>query len=471
MERSIEKQLVDWKSSKFRKPLLINGARQVGKTYIVEKIFGPKNFKRILKIDFRSDRQTRIFVKNHPNPKAIIDYLSLKFDIQIDAETLLFFDEIQEAVQILTAAKYFKQNFPQLFVIMTGSLVRIKLKQLETENENGDIKYDPEIDEEFQDGHNNFLYPVGKLDKMNMYPMTFDEFLKNYKPALCNIIMDSLKNKTSLDSSYHQMAMDSFFTYLQVGGMPEAVAIFLETGSISQAQKSLQTIFNDYLTDMGLYQLSGATISRTRIIFENIYEQLNKENKNFKISDIEKGKRLRDYLSPFDWLTLSRLIYKSNLVKERISLPLKPDNDSLFRVYLPDCGLFTYESRINLSSFSDSLNQSTLSGIFMENFLAEELQARSIPLFYWKGKTSSEFEFILNVNDYAVPVDSKKSRGNLSSLEVFKRFNSYVYSIKVSKNKYGFDEKTKILTLPFYLFPFYLDQMIKEGKIQPFDKD
>lgn len=466
MKRSIEKQLVKWKDSKFRKPLLINGARQVGKTYVVESLFGPKNFSKILKIDFRSDSQSRKFVKNHPDARAIINYLDLRFGISIDSSTLLFFDEIQEAVQILTAAKYFKQDCPQIPVIMTGSLVRTRLKQLEAENESNRISLDPEIEKENQDGHNNFLFPVGMLDEMNMYPMTFDEFLVEYKPSLYKLVLDSYISKKSLDQSYHKLALDAFYIYLQVGGMPEAVAVFLNSQSVVQSQKTIQTIFNDYLADMGLYQVSSQTISRTRMVFNNIYEQLDKENKNFKIAVIEKGKRFRDYLSAFDWLTLTRLIYKSELVKERLSLPLKSESNSLFRIYLPDCGLFTYEARINLSVFVSSLNQNTLAGILMENYVAEELSARDVPLFHWKGKSSSEFEFIVNEDDYTVPIDVKKNRGSLDSLNVFKRFNPYKYSIKVSQNRYGFSEENKILTLPFYLFPFYLNEMLEKGHIQ-----
>jgi len=467
MKRNIEKKLIEWKNSSFRKPLLIVGASHVGKTYVIENLFGPSNFSKVLKVDFRSDSQARKFVKNHPDAKAILEYLSLRFSLQITSDTLLFFDEIQEATQILTAAKYFKQDYPQIPVIMAGSLVRTRLKQMESDNSENVMRLDPEIEKDNQDGHNNFLFPVGMLDELDMYPMTFDEFLNSYNPSLYSLIKQSLLDEKNLDSSYHQMAMDSFSTYLQVGGMPEAVSIYLKEKSVLLAQQRLQTIFKDYLSDMGLYQISSQTIARSRMVFESVYLQLDKENKNFKISAIEKGKRLRDYLSPFDWLTLARLVNRSYLVKERVSLPLKPEAESLFRIYLPDCGLFTYESKINLASFIDSLNNNTLSGIFMENYVSEELKARGIPLFYWKGKTSSEFEFVINIDNHVIPIDCKKNKGSLNSLEVFQRYNQYDFSIKVSQNKYGYNQEKKILTLPFYLLPFYLDEMINKGRIQP----
>lgn len=465
MKRSIENKLIKWKNDPFRKPLLLNGARQVGKTYLIKEMFGPNNFKRMIYIDFRIDAESRKFVKNHPSAKDIIQFISLKFETQIDEDTLVFFDEIQEATQILTAAKYFAQDYRRIPLIMAGSLVRVKLKQLESENDGKDIRFDPEIDEAHQDGHNNFLFPVGKIDELDIYPMTFDEFLLAYKPSLYKFLSDSFLAKEPLENEYHQMAIDAFYDYLKVGGMPEAVDVFIKVGSSLRAQETLRRIFDNYLSDMGLYQVSSQTIARSRMVFNSVYSQLNKENKNFKISEIEKGKRFRDYMSPFDWLTVARLVYKCSLVKERVTLPLRSDSDSLFRVYLPDCGLFALESGINLSSFNDSLEKNTLSGIFMENFFADELMARNIDLFYWKGKTSSEFEFLLDINNEIIPVDTKKNKRVSSSLAVYKTFNKYTYSIKVSKNKYGFDKDSGIYTLPYYYVSFFLNALVEKGEI------
>ena len=465
MRRNIEKSLLEWKSNPRRSPLLILGARQVGKTYAVDTLFGPSSFDRMIKVDLRSDQASRRYIKNHPDAEKIIRYLENRYETPIDENTLLFFDEAQEAVQILTAAKYFKQNFPKIPVIITGSLVRVKLKQLESENGGERIALDPEIEPENQDGHNNFLYPVGCLQELSMYPLTFDEFLLAYRPTLYETVKNSFISKTPLEKELHDLAIEAFFLYLQVGGMPDAVMSFLETSSPVKARVVLRGIFDSYLSDMGLYQLSSATIARSRMIYESIFTQLNKENKNFKIADIEKGKRFRDYLNPFDWLVLARLVYKTNLAKERVVLPLAPENDSLFRVYLPDCGLFAYESKMNLNDFIPSFETNSFSGIFIENYVAEELSARGIELFYWKGKSSSEFEFLLDIDSKVVPLDAKKGRGGLDSLKVFQNFNPLHFAIKVSANRYGYDETRKILTLPFYYLPFYLDELKEQGRI------
>lgn len=464
IRRRIEQKLNEWKNSQNRKPLLIYGARQVGKTYLIKEIWGKENFSKLIYIDFRSDVEARKFVKNYPSPQKIVEYLSLRFNCQIDEKTLLFFDEIQEAIQILTAAKYFAQDYSSIPLIMTGSLVRVRLSALE-KNDNLSMKFDPEIEKENQDGHNNFLYPVGKIDKLNMYPLTFDEFLFAYKPQLYDFVQKSFLNEEPLIPAYHRMVLDVFYIYLQIGGLPEAVSTFLSTGNILYARNRVETIYEDYLSDMSLYQISNQTIVRTKLVFENIYSQLNKENENFKITQIEEGKRFRDYLSSFDWLSLSRLAYRSELVKERVTLPFVSPNESLFRMYLPDCGLFAIESKINPASFSISLKENTLSGIFFENYVATELKARGIPLFYWKGKTSSEFEFLLDMSGDAVPLDAKKSKGTLDSLKVFRSMNSNKLAIKVSANCYGFNKENGLLTLPYYDLCFFLDKNIAEGKI------
>lgn len=465
IRRKLEKDLNKWKASPTRNPLLIYGARQVGKTYLINDVWGKENFKKVIRIDLRNDVEARKLIKNYPNPEKIMEYLSLRFGTEINKDTLLFFDEIQEAIQILTAAKYFSENHKEIPVIMTGSLVRVKLAALE-KNNNLTIKLDPGIEKENQDGHNNFLYPVGKIDKMNMYPLTFNEFLFAYKPALYSLLENSFLEEKELISTYHQMALDAFYIYLQIGGLPEVNKIYLTSGSILNALAKVESIYMDYLSDMSLYQISNQTIVRTKMVFENIYNQLNKENKNFKINEIEVGKRYRDYMSAFDWLNMARLAYRSELTKEKVTLPLISQNESLFRTYLPDCGLFSIESKINPASFMTSIKENTLSGIYIENYVATELVARDIPLFYWKGKTTSEFEFLLDIDNKIIPVDAKKGKGSLNSLNNFRNQNSNKLAIKVSTNKYGLDKVNGILTLPFYYLGFFLDKNKEEGKIR-----
>lgn len=241
--------------------------------------------------------------------------------------------------------------------------------------------------------------------------------------------------------------------------MPEVVDTFLKTKSYLKARQTLKVIYDNYLNDMSLYQISSQTIIRTRRVFDNIYLQLNKDNKNFKIASFEKGKRYRDYENPLAWLSLAGLVLESHMVKEKVTSPLSPDEESLFRIYLPDTGLFAMQSMINPDTFIDTSKQNTLAGIFIENFAACELTARNFKLFYWKGKTSSELEFLIQDRGKIIPMDCKKNKGSLDSLYKYREYNSNNPAIKVSNNKYGYDEGNRLLSLPFYYLSFYLEEL------------
>lgn len=456
MKRKYLKNLEKWLNDPFRKPMLVYGARQVGKTTLIKDIFAEKYFNKYIYIDFKKDINERVFIKNHVDAKEIINYLSIRKDITIDKDTLLIFDEIQECMPCLTSLKYFAQDFKEIPVIASGSMIRIKMHQIEYQGNN--IRIDSEIDPENQDGNNNYMFPTGKIDSFEMFPMDYLEFLFNRNEKLYNYIMDKFNsNNKVLDKEMHNLAMRSIFEYMLIGGMPEIVDLYIKTGSYQRAKQNLQILYSDYLNDMALFQISQETIMRTKNVFNNIYKELNKENKNFKINNIEKGKRFRDYMYPIDWLIAGNIVYKSSQLKEHVKLPLVNDEDSLFRIYLSDLGYFSLQSGIGAENFITDVTDNTLSGIFFENYVACELKSRGFDLFYWKGKTTSELEFIIPINGKAVPIDAKKNKGSLDSLNKYRENNKNELAIKVSQNKYGYNEKNKLLTLPFYYLGIYLD--------------
>ena len=244
--------------------------------------------------------------------------------------------------------------------------------------------------------------------------------------------------------------MEVLYKYLLVGGMPEAVDAFLENESYYDSREVLKELYDNYLSDMQLYQASPESIIRTKSIFRNIYAELNKENKNFKASLIEKGTKNRDMKTPIDWLTTALLVHKSYLVNERVTIPLIQDENANYRLYLGDIGMFSYQSGINAASFLDKDAHNTLAGVFFENYVALELVAHEFKLCYWKGKNDVELEFLIEVNGNIYPVDVKKSKGTLNSIEKFRNHNPLNYVIKISKNNYGIDETNKIVTIPLY---------------------
>lgn len=437
MYRKYLKKLDDWLVDPHRKPLIVWGARQVGKSYLIKDLFAETKFKdKFIYVDCRIDSDFVNYCEKHINPKDVINYLSLDRNKVIDKNTLLIFDEAQECLPIITLLKYFCQDYPEIPIIVTGSMVRIKIQRT---NRKRGVSND-----------NKFLFPVGKINQITVYPLNFEEFLMNSNQMLYHSILDAYKNKKALDRTTHEMALKVFYDYLLVGGMPEAVDIFLETNNYQKSRVILKDLYDNYLSDMELYQASPEAIVRAKKIFENIYSQLNKESKNFKSSLIEAKSGIREMRSPIDWLTLAYIVQKSCLLKEKVTVPLIDSNESLFRLYLADIGMFSYQSGINAATFIDKDARNALSGIFFENYVANELTNAGIKLFYWKGKNNSEFEFVVEFNSIIIPIDVKKSKGSLNSLNDFRNHNKTDIAVKISSNQYGYDEKNKILTIPFY---------------------
>ena len=451
MERNALQTLIDWNNNKRKKPLIVWGARQVGKTYLVKDIFAETYYKgNYIYVDCKKEDEIRDFCEGTANAEKIIEYISLFFGKQIDENTLLIFDEVQECPNIVSSLKYFCQDFRQIPVIATGSMVRIKI-QRETHKRGA--------------GNNEkFLFPVGKINQMTVYPMTFDEFLMNSNRMLYKKVKEAYEKKKPLDASIHDMAMEQIYRYLLVGGMPEAVEAYIDGDNLLESREILKVLYDNYLSDMELYQASQEAVLRSRTLYQNIYKELNKESKNFSPGLIEEKSRTRDFATSIQWLTMAHVINQSYQLKEHITMPLMQDSDSNFRLFLGDIGMFSYQSGINAASFVSNKRENTLSGIFFENFVANELIAKEHKLFYWRGKSSAELEFIIESDNKLYPIDVKKGRGTLNSLQKFSNHNKFEYAIKVSKNNYGYNAEQKLLTLPFYFFPFAAKDLA-EGKM------
>lgn len=445
MERTKTKELENWLKSPRRKPLIVWGARQVGKTYLVRNIFAKQYFKDYIYIDLKKDDQARTFFATTSDSDKYINYIEARFGKKLTPEVLLIFDEVQQCHQVISSLKYFCQDHRELPVIATGSLVRLSIKQQDQKNKDDD-----------------FLFPVGKIDSLNIYPVTFEEYLMNVSRPLLEMIKSSYSNRQALDQVYHEMAMDFLYQYLTIGGLPEPLDIFIQDKSYVDATKVLKEVYSNYLGDMDTYNVSNETILKTRNVYKNIFSQLNKENKNFKISLLEKGKSNRDYFSAYEWLELAHVIYRCHNVKAHVPLPLQEENSGLFRLYLADEGIFTCQSQVNQADFFVKDRRNTLSGIFYENYTACEFAAKGIPLFYWTGKQTHEFEFVVYSGGKLYPIDVKKKKGNLGSLQEFRMLNGKCTAIKISGNNFGYNSEQDILTIPHYAV-FALAQDLTQG--------
>ena len=451
MERKYLTKLEEWIKKPNRKPLMVWGARQVGKSYLVEELFAKKYFgDRYLKLDLSDEDDFVEYAENNSNLEKVLDYIELHYHFVPDKEHLLFFDEAQECPSIVKMIKQFCEKRRDIPLIVSGSLVRLRIHR------------------DSKKANKEFLFPVGKMNQLYVYPMTFDEFLLNYDSNMHEYVNRKFESKDAIDQYIHQELMDVFRTYMYVGGMPEAVQTFLDykdkkIQAYKETSERIQEIYDDYLADMGLYQTSSESIIRSRLIYKDIYKQLNKENENFKISNTIENAKNRDMINPYFWLTTANVVLQSFCLKEKITLPLIEGENSIFRFYLSDVGMFTHQSGLNYERFLID-KDNALSGIYYENYIATELVARRYPLFYWKGKRSSEFEFIMNIDNSIVAIDAKRGKSNLNSLEEFRSHNKTDLVIKVSSNQYGYNEAQKLLTLPFYFFSFYLNGLESNSK-------
>lgn len=447
MLRNATNLLTKWNVRNNRKPLIVWGARQVGKTYLVKDIFAEEYYPdAYIYIDFKIEDEIRDFCDYTANAEKIIEYISLYKGKDINKNTLLIFDEIQECPNIISSLKYFCQDFREIPVIATGSMVRIRLQRELTRNGSAQ----------------KFMFPVGKIEQLTIYPLSFDEFLLNSNEKLFNATKKAYESRKPLNSSVHELVLNEFYKYLLIGGMPEAVNTYFESNSFLESRRVLKDLYDNYLSDMELYQASRESCLRSKNLFSNIYRQLNKKSKNFSPGFIEEKTKTRDYFHPIQWFTLAHIVNQSFQLKQHVTMPLIPDGEGKFRLFLGDIGMFSYQSGINASSFIAPDKENTLSGIFYENYVANELVAKGIGLYYWRGKNEAELEFIIESDNKLYPLDVKKGKGVLNSLDKFSNQNSFEVAIKVSKNNYGYDHEKKLVTIPFYFMSF-LAEDLKNG--------
>lgn len=347
-------------------------------------------------MDFKLEDEIRNFCDESADPKKIIEYISLRKGRKIDSRILLIFDEVQECPNIISSLKYFCQDYREIPVIATGSMVRIRL----TRSRRG------------KNDDRRFLFPVGKINKITLYPMTFEEYLMNLNPVMYETIRKAYDAKEPLSSEIHQLVMEQVYRYLLIGGMPEALDVYIDSGDALESREILKDLYDNYLSDMELYQASPESVLRSRSLFQNLYRELNRETKNFSPGLIEEKGRTRDFASSIQWLTMAHIVNQSFQLKERITQPLIKDNDSNFRLFLGDIGMFSYQSGINPASFVSNERENTLSRIFFENFVANEFIAKDIPLFYWRGKRDAELEFIVASDNSTVSDRGQKRTRN-----------------------------------------------------------
>lgn len=439
MKRKITQRLIDWKNRPDHKPLILQGARQVGKTYILEE-FGREHYKNYIKVSLDLVPDVRNFLKDNINPLEIIAYLETIYNERIvPHETLVILDEIQDCKQALLALKYFQEDYPQYDIVAAGSLLGVAVNQ-----GNKPVEEDREKQEEEE-----FSYPVGKVDELRLYPMDFEEFLWAINmDVLAQDIRSHFNSNEAMPASVHQMALDLYQRYLIVGGMPESVGKYAQTHSFLECRAVQQSILIGYNADMAKYAKPATTV-KIRACFNSIPAQLAKENRKFQYKLAQKGGTAKIFGEAIEWLILAGIVHKCKLISHGF-IPLSAqEDDSDFKIYMSDIGLLNTMAQMPAQLLLSSIDtENTFLGSVAENYVAQALSANGITLRYWKNDNTQEVEYILQDGLDVIPVEVKKGRKvDAISMNYFKKTYNCPFAYRISGKNFGFVGEIKAIPL------------------------
>lgn len=435
LKRKVDKFLIDWKNSPDKKPLIIKGARQIGKTESI-KNFAKNNYKSVIEINFALQKQYKDIFDNGFEVDTIIKNISLRnpdFEF-IPGETLIFFDELQDCINCATSLKSFNQD-KRYDVICSGSLMGINYNEIESNS-------------------------VGNKEDYEMYSMDFEEFLwaKGYKEKQIENLYEHMINVTPLSNTELSVMFENFKEYMVIGGMPAIVNSFIKNNNYSGTLKMQEQILKDYEEDITKYA-NGLDQGKILNVYRKIPTFLGNENKKFQISKVEKGARNREYVGTIDWLNNAGIINVCYCM-EQPELPLggnyNPDN---FRLFFRDTGLLIgsldEEAQEDLRN---NKNFNTYKGAIYENIVGDMLVKQGYKLYFYKNeKGTIEMDFFIRDKDSLIPVEVKATDGatvSLNNLIESEKYKDIKYGIKLGYKNIGFNGK-------FYTFPYFLTFLLK----------
>ncbi len=425
MDREIMKDLINWKKSKKRKPLIIHGARQVGKTYIIKK-FGKENYDNLIYVNFETNKELSIQISDIIDAKYIINKLELFYGEKIiPGKTLIFFDEIQANERALTSLKYFYEEASDYHIIAAGSLLGIAINR------------------------KDYSFPVGKVQMLNMYPLSFKEFLIVIgKGNLIEEIQKHFEDNSRMDKDIHNLCLKLYRTYLVVGGMPEVVNTYLLEQKVIATIDVQAEILLSYERDMTKYadnNLSNRIISA----FDSIPVQLAKDNQKFQYKVISKGGTSGIFGEAILWLKNSGMVEQVYKVNPEMPLEMHKDLTS-FKLYMSDVGLFVNKAGYPLYQIDLEIQPTMISmGPLTEHYVANELRVNGYETYYWESDGKAKLDFIIQKNTDIIPIEVKTSIHTKSrSLDLYMKINNPKYGIRISEKNFGFENNIK--SVPLY---------------------
>lgn len=440
MERFAMKNLAAWKDSPDRKPLLVQGARQVGKTWLIRE-FGRACFDEVAYVSFMTDEAMINVFEGDLRPDRLLRAISLQTRTNADsANTLIIFDEVQECPRALVSLKMFAEERPDLFIIAAGSLLGVAL-------------------------HRGISFPVGKVDHLMLYPLCFDEFLLACGETTMAAVLR--EGDPSLIDAFATRYTDRLKEYYLVGGMPTAILSFLEDGSFEKTRQAQERLIYDYEHDFAKYA-APYMAERIRLVWASAPGQLARENKKFLYSAVRKGARARDYEEAIQWLVDAGLLLRVRRIKKP-GLPLAAyEEPGIFKLYLFDVGLLGAAARLDPSVVVEESRLFTeFKGAMAENFVCQEFVAsRKIRPYYWSAENSSgEVDFVYEHKGRIVPVEVKaKTNLKAKSLRSFVERNGLEKGLRLSLA--GFQDQSWVVNMPLFatgLLPDWLAEREEHG--------
>ena len=432
MERKIMKELLKWKNDKNRKPLILRGARQVGKTYIIKQ-FGIENYEGVAYFNFDHDTELYTLFKNTKDPKRILEQLSFIYGKSIiPGKTLIVFDEIQECPDALNSLKYFEEEANAYHIISAGSLLGIRLS------------------------HTSF--PVGKVDFMDMYPMTFAEFLEADDCKNLVDYMDSIVNIENIPNVFFERLKEKLKAYFIIGGMPEVVNSWICDKDMQKVNKLQENILRAYESDFSKHT-NSIEANRISIVWNSIPSQISKENKKFLYQVAKEGARAREYEGALNWLRDANIIYKVyNVTKP--SMPLISYNDlSAFKIYVCDVGLLRRMTNLDSKIVAeDNKLFEEFKGALTENYIIQALTSIGLSPYYYTFNNRYEIDFLLQYKNEIIPIEVKSSENtNNTSLKVYNEKYNPKTRIRFSMRNLTKDDN--LINIPLFMVE-YLEKLI-----------
>jgi predicted AAA+ superfamily ATPase len=425
MKRKIVNNLLLWKNNPNKQPLLLQGARQVGKTYTLLS-FGKEYYRNVAYFSMEESKEIPAIFARDLDPDRILLELAVYSGQSIfPGDTLIIFDEIQACEQALTALKYFAERAPQYHIIAAGSLLGVALKR------------------------DKFSFPVGKVDMLRLYPMDFEEYLWAVdQERLCNLIRESSESFSAL--SLHDTAMDLYKNYLVVGGMPRVVREYADKRDFDFVVALQRSLNDSYIADMAKYATPQET-TRIMAAWVSVPAQLSKENRKFQYKVIKSGARAKDYETALDWLKAAGMINKCvHVTAGKLPLASYAENE-VFKVYMVDTGMLC--SKLDIAAnivMHTSHGFDGFKGVLAENYIMQALVANGINPYYWSSLGKAEVDFVFqDKQGNIIPLEAKSADNVRSkSLHCYRDIYKPVYSVRVSARNFGFENGIK--SVPLY---------------------